>query len=112
MSEVLWTPAQITERLQMIEEDLAERLPEFEEAAQKVYKLRRAYDLEVAKAFAVATGSPNERKQKAVAVAGESAVFATLTENEGIYEARKAAVDLLQSRAMIGMALLKAQGRA
>lgn len=109
---VLWTPAQIMERLQSIEADLETRMPEFEDAAQRVFKLRREYDLELAKAFAAAAGSPNERKQEAIAVAGQSSVFAVLSENEGIYEARKAAVDLLKSRSIIGTALLKAHGRA
>lgn len=109
---VLWTPAQLMERLQSIESDLESRMPELEEAAQKVFKLRREYDLVQAKAFAAAKGSPNERKQEAAAVAGDSQVFSLLAENEGIYEARKAAVNLLQSRSMIGMSLLRAHGRA
>lgn len=96
--------------LEGIDRDLASRMPELEEAAQHVYKYRREYDLEQAKAFAAATGSPTERKQEAIAVAGKSAVFAILAENEGIYEARKAAVHLLQTRSIIGCALLKANG--
>lgn len=100
------------ERLEQIEVDLATRMNEFETAAGERYRLLRDYALEEAKAFAAATGSPTERKQIAVAVAGKSDVFGKLREAEGVYEARKAAVGVLNTRSMIGMALLKAHGKA
>lgn len=108
----LSSPQIVMDRLDAIERDLDNRQNEYEEAAGDTYRLRRDYALEEAKAFAAATGSPTERKQGAVAVVGKSPIFEALREAEGIYEAHKAAINILTTRSIIGMALLKAQGRA
>lgn len=109
------TPAQIEQRLEEIEADMAERQPKFEQAAEDFHRLTRDFNLRYAHAFMAAKGSTaTERKQIAtVAVAAsDDGVYAKLLDAEGRYEGLRAALNTMDKRGMIGMALLKSHGRA
>lgn len=109
MSEDLTAPGVVMARLAEIENDLAVRQNVYERAAGAWYTAQRA----IGKAHAVALlsserGSVTEKKAEAelaaLAVEGR--------EHEAEYEALKAAIRVLETRATIGMSILKAQGRA
>lgn len=100
----------IQSRLEEIEDDLRERQPEFEEAAETMHKLARDYELRHARAFMAADGSTaTERKAQAILAmaAADDGLFIELKEAEGKYEGLKAAIRTLETRATIGMSLLK-----
>lgn len=105
---------QIVERLERIEADLGERQEPFAEAAAKYHKLVRDYELRLARAYVASTAKTvNGKKNEArIAVAAaEDGPLQKLSEAEGDYEGNKAAVRVLEQRAMIGMSLLKGVGR-
>lgn len=94
------------ERLAAIENDLAVRQNTWEAAALDWYRAKRDREKARAVAFLKAEGTVAERS----AIADEQ----TATdgkEEEALYESLKAVVRTLESRANIGMALLKSHGR-
>lgn len=101
----LSNPAAIQERLEAIERDLAERQHDFEVAATEWFRAKRDREKERAEAFLSAEGTVAER----TAIA-ESQVPAR-GEEEGRYEALKGVVRTLDTRAAIGMSILRAQSR-
>jgi hypothetical protein len=106
---VTLTVQQITERLESIEQDAQDRQSKGEGAAEKFHKAKRDYELEYAKAFVQATGSPNERKQVALKAMDGTETMYALYEAEGAYEGWRAAMRTLELRASIGQSLLKSQ---
>lgn len=103
------TLEQITSRLESIEADVQERQQKGETSAENFHRAKRDYELEYAKAYVQATGSPMERKQVALkAMDGTETLFA-LYEAEGAYEGWKAALRTLELRASIGQSLLRNQ---
>lgn len=100
------TPAQIEQRLQELEQDLAARQNLYEQAAEKWYRVLRDREHRHAVEFMKATGQITERKEKAKQ---ETALIGMVEEAE--YEGLKAAIRVMEQRAMIGMALLKSAGR-
>jgi hypothetical protein len=96
-------------RLAQIEKHLAELQNVYEEAAEKWYEAQR----EIKKAHALALlgskkGSITEKKAE-----GDVAAYDVEgSESEAMYESVKGAIRVLETRASIGMSLLKAQGRA
>lgn len=103
-------PAQIMARLAGIEADLATRQNEFAQAARNRARLIR--DVEYAEAVAYqrakAEGAgPTDAKQSARAAVGASQEYQDLTAAEAAYEAGKAAVNVLSTRATIGQTLLR-----
>jgi hypothetical protein len=94
-------PLQIVKRLEDIEADLEARQAPFEIAAGDCHRLARDYELRLARvSLQTRADTATEKKWRAIdAVA------------EGRYEALKAAVRVLEQRATIGMALLKAASR-
>ncbi len=103
----MWAPAQIMQRLEDIDRDLAVRAPELEEAAQGWFTAKRDKEQARAAAFLKAEGTVAERTAQAEAATGLVGV-----EHEAKYEAMKAVTRVLETRATIGQALLKAHGRA
>lgn len=99
------TPAQIQERLQQIEEDLGHRQNAYASAAENWYRILRTREHEHAVEFMKAEGQVTERKQQA---AERTALIGMAEEAE--YEGLKAAIRVMEARATIGMALLKAAG--
>ena len=100
----LSTPAQIMATLEAIDRDLAERLPSLEKAAEDHFRAKREKEKTHAEQFLLSQGSVAERNARA------DAATATMgAEAEASYEARKAAVRVLEARATIGASLLKVQ---
>jgi hypothetical protein len=103
---VTLTPAQIEQRLEELERDLAARQNLYEAAAENWYRVLRTREHKHAVEFMKAEGQITERKEKAKQ---ETALIGMVEEAE--YEGLKAAIRVMEQRAMIGMALLKSAGR-
>jgi hypothetical protein len=101
------SPTQLMTRLEAIEADLANRQNDAEQAAEKWFVAKRDKERERATAFIAAQGPMELRKAIA-----ELASIDMGKEEEGKWHGTKAAIDVLEARAMIGMALLRAHGRA
>ncbi len=108
------TPVAVIERLASIEEDLANRLREYETAAGDRARLIRDWEKRLAIMRAKGKGSDaDSRKQAAFALAAEQDdLYEKLTDAESRYEALRVVVRVLETRSAIGMSILKAQGRA
>ena len=83
------------------------RQNEYERAAFAWYRAKRDLEHDTAVAYLAAEGTVDERRSKA-----RKAVQGLYQDEEASYEAIKAAVRVLETRASIGMALLKSQGRS
>jgi hypothetical protein len=94
-------------RLEEIERDLASRENALEAAALAWFRGKREREKSRAEAFLQATGTVAERNAKADE---QTALYAS--ECEASFEAQKAVVRVLETRANIGMSLLRSQGRA
>ena len=98
----LSTPQQVQARLEDIEADLALRQNEIEPAAMAWFTSKRDRELAEAVAYAGAKGPATERK-----------IIAHLgAEEEGKWEGMKHVIRVLETRANIGMSLLRSHGRA
>jgi hypothetical protein len=100
----------IQERLNEILEDLGKRQGEYEQAAEQKHKLIRDYELRLARTSLTARGdTATEKKWRALdaIAAAEDDIYGRMKEAEGKYEGLKAAVKVLETRATIGMSLLK-----
>jgi hypothetical protein len=94
-------------RLAEIETDLAVRQNALESAGTAWFKAKRDREKARAIAFLSAQGTVAERSAKA-----DEQTALDAKNEEAEWEALKAVVRTLETRANIGMALLKAQGRA
>jgi hypothetical protein len=103
---VTLTPAQIEQRLQELEQDLGSRQNLYGAAAEKWHRKLRDREYQHAVEFMKATGNVTERREKAK----EQTALIGVTE-EAEYEGLRAAIKVMETRAMIGMALLKSAGR-
>ncbi len=103
----LHTPQEVMARLQGIDDDLATRQNELENAAFEWFREKRERERAYAQAYIEAKGTVDERKSKAT-----EASYLIGVEAEARYEALKAVTRVLETRASIGMALLKAQTRS
>lgn len=101
------SPAQIIERLEGIEQDLATRQNEYSTAAEAWSRKKRDKELAWARAYMNATGKEVTTRKAAAKLESENVGL----EEEAKYEGLKAVMDVLQTRSMIGMGLLKAHGR-
>ena len=102
----LSTPQQVQARLELIERDLAERANPLEQAALEWFRAKRDRERAYAEAYIEATGTVDERKSAAV-----RASYLIGLEAEARFEALRAVIRTLETRAQIGMSLLKAQTR-
>lgn len=100
-------------RLAAIEADLANRQNDYESAASEKAFLVRDWERRLAHARIKAKGSDAEaRKADALIAAIErDDLYDRLRAAEGAYEGSKAVVKVLETRATIGMSLLRSQGR-
>lgn len=107
-------PAAVMARLAEIENDLAGRVNDYEAAAGERARLIRDWEKRLAISTAQAKGGDaNARKQAAlVMAASQDDLYDRLKVAEGAYAACHAVVRVLETRATIGMAILKTQGRA
>ena len=103
----LSNPHAIQARLETIEQDIATRQNELEATAMSWFRAKRDRERAYAQAYIEAQGTVDERKSKAI-----QASYLIGLEDEARYEALKAVMRVLDTRASIGMALLKAQARA
>ena len=101
------SPAQIIERLEQIEEDLANRQNEVGWAAELWYRAKRDREKARAEAFLSAEGTVAERQ----AVADRETALEG-KEEEATYESLKAVVRVLETRASIGQTLVRTHSRA
>jgi hypothetical protein len=99
-------PAAVQARLQEIDTDLALHQNEYEDAASAHFTARRIKEKARAEAFLKAEGTVAERSAKADL---ETALIGI--EEEGRWEGLRGVVKVLDTRAAIGMSLLRAQGR-
>jgi hypothetical protein len=101
-------PAAVIARLTAIEEDLAERQNRYEAAAESWYRAQR--EMGRRRALALLTSErPSVTEKKAEGELAAYDVEGAVAQAE--YEALKAAVGVLETRAVIGTSILKAQGR-
>jgi thermostable 8-oxoguanine DNA glycosylase len=109
------SPAGVMERLASIENDLGERQDEFDQAAGDSARLVREWEYRLAVAQTKATTGTDANARKAAAFVAaasqEDGLFERLKEAEGQFAAARAAVKVLETRAMIGMGILKGLGR-
>lgn len=96
----------VIERLEQIERDLAIRQNALEAAALAWFRAKRDKDKQWAQAYIAAEGPAHERKAKA-----DLAVTSIGVIEEAEWEAIKAVVRTLETRASIGQSLLRSQGR-
>jgi hypothetical protein len=107
-------PHTVAGRLQEIERDLAERQNHYEEAAGDKARLVRDWDYRLALCMARAKGS-NEATRKASALVlaiEQDDLYERLKDAEARFEALRAVVGTLEKRLMIGLGILRSQGRA
>lgn len=102
----LHTPQEVMSRLQAIDDDLATRQNDLENAAFKWYTEKRERERAYAHAYIEATGTVDERKSHAT-----QASYLIGVEAEARYEALKAVTRTLETRASIGQSILRAQTR-
>jgi hypothetical protein len=102
----LSTPQAVLERLEQIEHDLAVRQNAYEAAALAWYRAKRDKEKGHATAYLAATGPVHERKAHA-----DLATATIGVAEEAEYEAIKAVVRTLETRASIGQSILRSQGR-
>jgi hypothetical protein len=107
-------PGAVMARLAAIEEDLATRQGEYEEAAGERARLIRDWEKRLAMARPQVKGSDADaRKAAALVMAAEQDdLYERLTDAESRFEALKAVSRVLETRSAIGMSILKSQGRA
>ncbi len=100
-------PALVMQRLETIEADLATVQNELEDAGRNWFKARKERAGVRATAFVQTEGTDTARRLQADKVA-----LASGWEEEADWEILREKRRLLEDRANIGMAILKAQGRA
>jgi tetrahydromethanopterin S-methyltransferase subunit G len=107
------SPAAVMGRLSEIEDDMATRQVEYEQAAGARARLIRDWERRLAICMRQAPGTNAEmRKANALIQASElDDLHDRLTEAEAAFEALRVVMKVLSDRSMIGMAVLRAQGR-
>lgn len=103
----LSSPAQVLAGLEKIERDLAQRQVTLESAATDWFKAKREREHDRAVQFLGAVGTVAERN----AIADRETAMND-SEKEALWEALKAVVRVLETRASILQSVLRAQGRA
>jgi hypothetical protein len=103
------SPAVVMHRLSGIERDLAERQNSYERSAGDWYAAQRGMKLAHARAL---LGSNRASVTEKKADADIAAATTQGAEHEAEYEALKAVIRVLETRAMICTSILKAQGRS
>lgn len=107
MNQTLSNPAAVRDRLEEIERDLALLQNDLEDAAFSWFRSKRGKEKERARVFMQSEGSVEARKAQA-----DLATAHLGADDEARYEALRAVGRVLETRANIGMSLLRSQGRA
>lgn len=108
MSATLDNPAAVVARLEEIERDLAVRQNALESAGMAWFRCKR--DREHAFAVALLTAEANTVAERKAMADRETSLIGR--DEEAEWEALSRVVRVLETRANIGMALLKSQGRS
>lgn len=103
------SPALVMRRLEEIDRDLADRQNALEQAARNYHIAAKEFEHKRVVGFLQATGTVEERKSQAYKQAYEGDYGNSLVQYESEYEALKAAVKVLTTRASIGQSILRAQ---
>lgn len=106
MTATMDAPAPVIARLEAIEQDLATRQNTYESAARKWFTAKREKERKRAIEFLSATGTVAERS----AIADRETALEGVQE-EAEFEALKAVMRTLETRASIGQSILRSQGR-
>jgi hypothetical protein len=101
------TPALVQSRLQEIEADPAGRQLDFEQASLDHFRSKREKEKARAESFLKAEGTVAER----TAIAEQATALIGM-EHEARWEALRGVVRVLDTRAAIGMSILRSQGRS
>lgn len=102
------TYAQVRDRLEEIDRDLAQRQPEFEENARTYFKAKRDWEAALASAYVKAEGkNQEERRARALLSLMRDPAYKALVIAEADYEATKGVMRTLETRASIGQSLLR-----
>lgn len=99
-------PGPVLARLATIENDLATRQNNLEDAARKWFIAKRDRERDYAVEYLRAEGPVEARKSAALKVTSHIGA-----NEEAEYEALKAVVRVLETRASIGQSILRSQGR-
>lgn len=100
--------AQVRDRLDEIDTDLADRQPIYEAACSDYFRAKRNYEAAYAREYVRADGkNSEERKSRALLALMPSQEYKGLIVAEAAYEAGKAAMRTLETRASIGQSLLR-----
>lgn len=103
----LSSPAAVMARLEEIEADLRVAQNEIEAAAFAWFRAKREREQTEAMEFMRAEGTVEARRMQARRIASEIGA-----DEEAVWEGKRAVVRVLETRSMIGTAILKAQGRS
>lgn len=110
------TPQTVVTRLDQIERDLAERQNPYEQAADDRARTIRDWEKRLAECQKRAPGTNSEaRKAAALVMAIEldgGDLYTRLTDAEARYDALRVVVRVLEARSVIGMSILRSQGRS
>lgn len=114
MTATLSHPAAVQERLSEIEEDLAGRQNDYEQAADDRARLIRDWEKRLAICHATAKGSNADSRKASALVAAieQDDLYERLKDAEARYDSLRAVVRVLEVRSTIGMSILRSQGRA
>lgn len=106
-------PALVMNRLAEIENALAEKQNALEQAAGDLVRAKRDYEHRHATVYLTTEGTVAERQATTLIAiaAGDSELYDRLTDAEADYDSLTRVVRVLDTRASIGMAILKAQSR-
>ena len=101
----------VRKRLGEIELDLAERQAGGENAAAAFFRSKRAFERKWAEEYLKTEGTVEERKQRTIIKVWQSSEYRDMVQAEATFEGWKAVHRTLETRANIGMALLKSMTR-
>jgi hypothetical protein len=109
---VTLTVQQITERLEAVEKDLDELQEPYSGAAEAWVRADREWELRMVRGkFAIKAETQTEKKDRALDAlsVAEDGIYQKHVDAQAEFEGMRAAVKVLETRATIGMALLKSQ---
>ena len=109
----LASPAQVMERLQTIEHEIAEKQNDYEEAAFSFFTLAKQWHHreQVCMTMTKASNAEKRKAEAFVRAVEQDDLWDRLSEAQATYEAIKAWMKGAEQRATIGMSILRAQGR-
>jgi hypothetical protein len=108
------SPAQVIERLETIEQDLANRQNEWEEAAEDLARVTREWTLALAMVMLTVEGASKEKREATALTtlaAQQPDLYERLTESEAKVNANQKAFNVLDRRSSIGQSILRAHTR-